>query len=62
MASNDRAVEFLRDNAPDGMDIDLVERALRLRQQASDLDELFPERHKLLGQFDACARLIATKP
>ena len=61
MASSDRAVEFLRQTAPDGIDVDLVERALRLRQQASDLDDLFPERAKLLDQFEACARLMASK-
>lgn len=61
MASNDRAVAFLRETAPDGLDVDLVERALGLRQRASDLDALFPERATLGDQFEACTRFMATQ-
>ena len=57
MGSNDAAVAFLRGNAPHGLDVDLIERALRVRQEAGDLDPLLPERTKLAAQFAACARL-----
>jgi len=59
MGSNDAAVEFLRAHAPDGLDTDLVARALQCRQQARDPDHLFAERATLLRQAEACATLIA---
>jgi predicted nucleotidyltransferase len=57
MGSNDAAVAFLHENAPPGLDVALIERALRLRQEAGDLDPLLSERGKLPAQFAACARL-----
>jgi len=59
MASNDDAVAFLRENPPAGFAIDLVERALRFRQEARDLDEVLPAREALPRQLAACERLAA---
>ncbi len=62
MASNDDAVALLRTEAPAGLDVDLIERALRCRQAAADPDFLFPERAKLPGQVAACARVVEVLP
>jgi hypothetical protein len=62
MASNDAAVAWLRPHAPAGLDVELVERALRCRNEDGDPDHLFPERAKLLGQRDACLRMAAAMP
>jgi hypothetical protein len=58
IASNDDAVAFTRENAPPGLDVGLVERALRCRQDAADPVSLFSERTKLLDQLAACARVL----
>jgi predicted nucleotidyltransferase len=58
IASNDDAVAFTRENAPPGLDVALVERALRCRQDAADPVSLFAERTQLLGQLAACARVL----
>ena len=62
MGSNDAAVAFLRENAPPGLELDLIERALRCRQQSHDPDPLFAERGKLLLQLAACAKLMEASP
>jgi len=62
MASNDDAVAFLRTEAPAGLHVDLIERALRCRQAAADPDFLFPERTKLPDQVAACARVVEGLP
>jgi hypothetical protein len=62
MASNDDAVAWLRPHAPPGIDVDLVEQALRCRNDGRDPDHLFPERSKLSRQRDACLRLAAELP
>jgi hypothetical protein len=62
MASNDDAVAWLRLHAPAGIDVDLVEQALRCRNEGLDPDHLFPERSKLFRQRDACLRLAAELP
>jgi hypothetical protein len=62
MASNDAAVAWLRPHAPAGLDIELVEGALRCRNEDGDPDNLFAERSKLLPQRDACLRLAAALP
>jgi predicted nucleotidyltransferase len=62
MASNDAAVAWLRPHAPAGLDVHLIERALRCRNEDGDPDDLFPERAKLLRQRDACLRLAAALP
>ena len=62
MASNDAAVAWLRPHAPAGLDVDLIERALRCRNEDGDPDHLFPERAKLLRQRDACLGLAAALP
>ena len=59
MASNDDAVAFLRQHRPDGLDLDLVDRALTCRLEARDPDALFAERGKLPEQLAACERLAA---
>ncbi len=59
MASNDDAVAFLDEHCPDGLDADLVARAMQCRIEARDPDTLFPNRTSLPRQVDACARLIS---
>lgn len=58
IASNDDAVAFLADNAPAGLDTDLVQRALALRQTAADPDPLWPERGRLPALVAACKILV----
>ena len=58
IASNDDAVAFIHEHRPVGLDVDLVARALQLRREARDPDELFSDRNTLLGQVDACARQL----
>ncbi|MGH7035756.1 MAG: hypothetical protein ACREFL_18650 [Stellaceae bacterium] len=57
MASNDTAVAFLANAAPPGIDIDVIARALRFRQDARDLDALLPDRVKLPGLLAGCLRI-----
>jgi predicted nucleotidyltransferase len=57
MASNDTAVAFLAKAAPPGIDIDVIARALRYRQEARDLDELLPDRVTLPGLLAGCVRI-----
>jgi hypothetical protein len=52
-------VAFLRAQAPPGLDMAVIERALDLRRRAADPDPLFPDRAKLAGQVAACRRLAA---
>jgi predicted nucleotidyltransferase len=59
MGSNDEAVDDLRARRPAGLDVDLVARALRCRQDAADPDMLFPERVTLPAQVAACAAFLA---
>ncbi len=58
MTSNDDAVAFLRRSAPQGLDVELVERALQCRKAAADPDSLFPARTALPVQVNACAALL----
>ncbi len=60
MASNDDAVAYLLEHCPDGLDAELVARALHCRIEARDPDDLFPDRKTLPRQVDACARLLST--
>jgi hypothetical protein len=62
MASNDKAVAWLRAHAPAGFDVDLAERALRCRNEGLDPDHLFPERSTLARQRDALVRLTVEQP
>jgi predicted nucleotidyltransferase len=62
MASNDDAVAFLRTEAPAGLDVDLIERALHCRQAGTDPDALFPARTKLPDQVAVCARVLEGLP
>ncbi|MCZ6741125.1 MAG: hypothetical protein O7D27_03070 [Alphaproteobacteria bacterium] len=59
IASNDTAVAYLSENAPGGLDVALIGRALSCRHQAADPDGLFGERNLLPGQVAACRRMIA---
>jgi predicted nucleotidyltransferase len=58
MASNDTAVAFLVKAAPPGIDIDVIARALRFRQEARDLDAVLPDRVKLPGLLAGCLRIV----
>jgi predicted nucleotidyltransferase len=58
MRSNDEAVKFLQGRA-DGLDLDLIARALDCRNRGADALPLFAERGKLTGLLDACRRLVA---
>jgi predicted nucleotidyltransferase len=59
LASNDDAVEFLHRHPVPQLDLDLIRRALRSRQEARDVDHLFPERSKLNHQYSVCADIIS---
>ena len=58
MASNDEAVAFVQKAGVAGLNVELIARALQFRQEARDLDGLFPERMKLAEQLSACTRVI----
>jgi len=60
MGSNDEAVVFMHACAC-GIDVDLIERALRCRNEGSDPQRLFPERTKLIGMREACQRCIKAR-
>jgi hypothetical protein len=60
MASNDDAVAFLARNAPLGLDVDLIGKALACRRANDDPDWLFSARAALLNQVAVCERLIAS--
>jgi predicted nucleotidyltransferase len=60
MASNDDAVAFLAGNAPLGLDVDLIGKALACRRANDDPDRLFPARAALPDQVAVCERLIAS--
>ena len=53
IASNDDAVAFLENRADITLDLDLMKRALRCRNQGCDADALFAERSKLPAPQDA---------
>ena len=59
MGSNDQAVAFLADARLPGLDVSLLDRALKCRQADADPDPLFVERTALPSQVEACAALIA---
>ena len=59
MTSNDKAVEYLHQDAPQGLDLDSIEQALQCRLAAADPDLLFELRNRLPAQIDACAALLA---
>src|SRR5262245_22624876 len=58
MASNDDAVDFLREQQVPGLDFNLVAAALQCRTDARQPDHLFPARAVLPRQVEACARLV----
>jgi hypothetical protein len=60
MASNDVAVTFLKARQ-DGLDLDLIARALDCRNAGEDPLPLFPERTKLPQLLDACRRIVAAE-
>jgi predicted nucleotidyltransferase len=59
MGSNDDAVAWLKDHAPSGVDLGLIQDAQAVRRAAADPDALFPCRRALPVQVAACAALVA---
>jgi len=59
IASNDDAVTFLSEQAPAGLDVGLIERALACRRAGSDVRALVPARPILVRQVEACEQLLA---
>ena len=59
MGSNDAAVAFLSERNVVGLDIGLLDSALRCRRSAADPDALFDARRVLPSQIDACAALFS---
>jgi len=59
IGSNDDALAFLSKKDTAGLDIGLIECALRCRQSAADPDALFSARKVLPSQIDACAVLLS---
>jgi hypothetical protein len=57
MGSNDDAVAFLHQNRIAGLELDLIARALQLRQAGADPDPLFADRTQLPHQIEVCAAL-----
>lgn len=57
MSSNDEAVAYLHEHPPAGLDLALVDRAMRCRHDAADPDRLFADRVALPRQVKACDRL-----
>ena len=58
MGSNDDAVAFVSERPGIGLDIGLIDRAVRCRRTSADPNALFPERTLLPSQIDACAALL----
>jgi predicted nucleotidyltransferase len=58
MASNDDAVDWLKDRAPPGLDVAPIAAALDCRRAAADPDALFPARTALPRQVAACTALV----
>jgi predicted nucleotidyltransferase len=59
IGSNDDTVAFLHEGQVAGLNIGLLENALRCRQNAADPDALFSARSVLPSQIDACAALVS---
>jgi hypothetical protein len=58
MASNDTAIAYLHPAPPKDLDLDLLDRALSIRHEAEDPDDLFPDRLSLTGLVNSCRQLI----
>jgi hypothetical protein len=58
MASNDKAVTFVCEQRPLGMNTDILTKALACREAAADPDALFPARTMLPEQVKSCIRLV----
>lgn len=58
IGSNDTALEYLHDHPVEGLDMELLDRALACRNAAADPDILFDDRISLPAQYDACAKLM----
>jgi predicted nucleotidyltransferase len=59
MASNDRAVAFTCEHPPQGMNTEVLTRALLCREAGADPDPLFSARTVLPDQVKSCMGLIA---
>ena len=62
MGSNDDAMELLRAEVPDGLNVELLERAFQIRLDAADPDPLFKDRKSLLGLVESCGRMFGNNP
>lgn len=58
MASNDTAIAYLHDSPPMGMNLALLDRALKVRHQAANPDILFPDRQLLTALMESCRQLM----
>jgi hypothetical protein len=58
MASNDEAVAFTCEHPPQGMNTDVLTRALLCREVGADPDPLFSARTVLPDQVKSCMRLV----
>jgi predicted nucleotidyltransferase len=59
MGSNDDAVAFTCEHPPQGMNTDILTRAVAYRQAAADPDALFPARTVLPDQVKSCEQLVS---
>ena len=59
MGSNDDAVAFVQAEAPKGLDVPCIERALACRHAAADPVDLWNDRELLPRQVAACRALMA---
>jgi len=59
IGSNDTAIDYLHDHPAEGLDMELLDRALACRHAAADPDILFGDRTSLPAQYQACAALMA---
>jgi hypothetical protein len=57
VGSNEEAAAFVNQRQVAGLDVNLIESALRCRRTAADPDALFPSRTLLPSQIEACAAL-----
>ena len=58
MASNDEAMALRQREPPPRLDIELRDRACRIRLDATDPDPLFEDRKSLPGLLEACAQMM----
>jgi hypothetical protein len=62
VASNDRAVAYLHQVQPPGLDLDPIDMALSCRNETCTAEDVFALRPDLLRQCDSAIRYIAARP